>query len=61
MAEHVLSLAAFLSPRLQLQVELLPGIQQWLNMLANNDEVTAMEFDAVYRQGHTASLTETAE
>lgn len=58
MAERVLILAAFLSPRLHLQAEALPRFQQWLNLLADSGEVTAMEFDAVYRQGHTASLTE---
>ncbi|GFZ54724.1 hypothetical protein ENTKAS01_22480 [Enterobacter sp. AS-1] len=39
----------------------MPGIEQWLNLLADGREVTAMEFDAVYWQSHTASLTETAE
>jgi hypothetical protein len=50
-----------LAPRFDLQAEALPGIQQWLNQLADGCEITAMEFDAVYWQSHTASLTETAE
>ncbi|BDK26100.1 hypothetical protein FJMB80151_27440 [Enterobacter hormaechei] len=39
----------------------MPGIQQWLNLLTYGREVAAMEFDAVYWQGHTASFMETAE
>jgi hypothetical protein len=60
-AESVLRQAALLSPRLNLKSEALPGIKQWLNLLADGREVTAMEFDAVYWQSHTASLTETAK
>ncbi|MEM5588748.1 hypothetical protein AAHB58_09985 [Enterobacter hormaechei] len=61
MAERVLRQAALLAPWLNLKAEALPGIQQWLNLLADGREVTAMEFDTVYWQSHTASLTETAE
>ncbi|KEL82287.1 hypothetical protein AB07_0753 [Citrobacter freundii] len=43
-----------------MQAETLPGIQQRLNLLPYGREVTSMEFDAVYWQSHTASLTETA-
>lgn len=61
MAERVLSQAAFLSPRLKLQVEVLPGIQQWLNLLADSGDDTSMEFEAVYRQDKTTPLPETTE
>ncbi|HIB4932571.1 hypothetical protein [Klebsiella sp. HMSC22F09] len=43
-----------------MQAEALAGIQQWLDLLTDGREVTAMELYAVYWQSHTASFTETA-
>ncbi len=60
-AKAILRKAAFLTPRLELKPEALPGIQQWLNLLADGREVTAMELDAVFGDNHTASFPETAE
>lgn len=61
MTERVLRQAALLAPRFNLQAEALPSIQQGLYLLTDGREVTAMEFDPVYWQSYTASLTETEE